>query len=339
MKDVAALAGVGTKTVSRVMNGEPNVTQKTAARVLAAVAELGYEVDVTAGNLRRLGRRTNSIGLLIGAIDNPFSAGISEAIERAAISRRMVLLTSSLHVDPSRELIVVKQLLRRRVDGLFLTTATHSLDAVALAQKHGTVVVFVDGPPLGVSADAVMSDNRGGAALATRHLLEQGHRRVAYVGPRHDVHTIHERRRGYEEELTRWGLDMDPELIIEDVDQETARFATLDLMNRAHPPDAIFSSQNLCTVGVIRGLRHAAAQHQVALVGFDDLTAADLMDPAVTVIAQNPSAIGTIAADLLFRRLDGEDRPFTTTLLPVRLIERGSGEIPPGRRGSSAASH
>jgi DNA-binding LacI/PurR family transcriptional regulator len=329
MSDVAALAGVGTKTVSRVMNGEPNVSAKTAAKVLAAVAELDYEVDLFAGNLRRLGRRTNSIALLIGAVDNTFSGGIARAVEGAALKRHSVLLTSSLHIDPSRELEVVGELLRRRVDGLLLTTATHSLEAVATAHERGTAIVFVDGPPLGVTADAVLSDNLSGAALATRHLLEGGHRRVAYIGARHDVYTVAERRRGYEEELARWNVPLDPALVIEDVERDTARAAVRELLARRDRPDAIFSSQNETTVGVIGGMRDAGVHHDLALVGFDDFPTADLLDPGITVIAQDPERIGSIAAELLFRRIAGEDSPAETIFVPVRLIQRGSGEIAP----------
>jgi DNA-binding LacI/PurR family transcriptional regulator len=327
MSDVAVLAGVGTKTVSRVLNGEPNVSAKTTAKVLAAVEELDYQLDLMAGSLRRIDRRTHSIGLLIGALDNPFSTALTNAVEIIAFRRKSVLLSSSLHLDPRREREVVGELLRRRVDGLLLTTATHSLDIVAAAQSRGTVVVYMDGPPLGMTADAVLSDSRSGAILATKHLLDQGHRRIAYIGARRDVYTIRERRMGYEDELRRWGIAPDPALIIEDANEGTAEAAARELAMSGNPPHAIFSGQNLCTIGVIRGLRSAQAQQRIALVGFDDLPMSDLLDPGLTVIAQNPEQIGTRAAERLFQRLDGDVSDASTSLVPVRLIERGSGEI------------
>jgi LacI family transcriptional regulator len=175
----------------------------------------------------------------------------------------------------------------------------------------------------------VLSDNRSAAASATRHLLEGGHRRVAYVGARHDVYSIAERRRGYEDELARWNLPLDPALVIEDVERDAARAAVRELLARPDGPDAIFSSQNETTVGVIGGVRDAGLHHDLALVGFDDFPTADLLDPGITVIAQDPERIGSIAAELLFRRIAGEDSPAETIFVPVRLIQRGSGEIAP----------
>lgn len=327
MRDVAAHAGVGMKTVSRVINGEPNVTPEMAARVRKAIAELGYKPDVFAGNLRRLDRRTHSIGVLLGASGNQFSTTITTAVELVAFEHQSVVMSSSLHTDPNRERDIVMALLRRRIDGLLLSTATHSLDIVAAEQQRGLSVIYIDGLPLGLEADAILSDNAGGARLATRHLLEAGHRRVAYIGARHDVHTISERRTGYLTELTAWGIQPDPALIVEDLTEDSAADAARALASSG--VSAIFSSQNLCTIGAVRGLRSVDAHRRVALVGFDDIETGDLLEPGLTVVRQDPAEMGRIAAERLFARIDGDRGMATTTLLPVRLVPRGSGEIPP----------
>ena len=327
MRDVAAHAGVGMKTVSRVINGEPNVSPQMRERVRKAIVELGYELDVFAGNLRRLDRRTHSIGMLLGSSDNPFSTTISTAVELVAFAHHSVVLSSTLHTDPNRERDVVTALLRRRIDGLLLSTATHSLDVVATEQQRGLSVVYIDGLPLGLEADAVLSDNAGGARLATRHLLQAGHRRVAYLGARRDVHTISERRSGYAAELAAWGIQPDHALILEDLTESTAADAARSLATSG--VNAIFSSQNLCTIGAIRGLRSIDAHRRVAVVSFDDIAAGDLLDPGLTVVRQDPADMGRIAAERLFARMDGDKGAVTTTRLPVQIVERGSGEIPP----------
>ena len=175
MRHVAALAGVGVKTVSRVINGEPNVSAATIAKVTAAARTLDYQPDL----LRRADGRTRTLGLLVGSVDNPFAGAVHRAVEDAASEHGVAVFASSLDDDPDREQEAVSAFLRRRVDGLILTTVSESQAYLAPELRRGTPVVFVDREPAGITSDAVVSDNADGAALATRHLLERGHRRLA----------------------------------------------------------------------------------------------------------------------------------------------------------------
>ncbi|MGR0319721.1 LacI family DNA-binding transcriptional regulator [Agromyces sp. ZXT2-3] len=334
MRHVAALAGVGIKTVSRVINGEPNVAPATAAKVLAAARTLDYEPDLHAGNLRRADGRTRTLGLLVSSVDNPFAGAMHRAIEDAALARGVAVFASSLDDDPEREQEAVSAFLRRRVDGLILTTISESQHYLAPELRRGTPVVFVDREPAGVSSDTVVSDNREGAAVATRHLLRHGHRRLAFLGDRAGIQTAQERRRGFLEELGGSGVATRDIPMADGLhDEESARLATLGLFASDQPPTAIFSSQNLVTIGAIRALRELGRHHDVALVGFDDVPLGDLLEPGVTVVAQSPQEIGRIAADRVFSRLDGDDSPARRTIVPTHLIERGSGEIPPRQEG------
>ena len=334
MRHVAALAGVGVKTVSRVINGEPNVSAATIAKVTAAARSLDYQPDLHAGNLRRADGRTRTLGLLVGSVDNPFAGAVHRAVEDAALEHGVAVFASSLDDDPDREQEAVSAFLRRRVDGLILTTVSESQAYLAPELRRGTPVVFVDREPAGITSDAVVSDNADGAALATRHLLERGHRRVAYLGDRPVIQTARERRRGFLEELGRAGVATREVPVIQGLhDEETARLATLELFDSPTPPTAIFSSQNLVTIGVIHALRQLGRHRDTALVGFDDVPLADLLDPGVTVVAQDPQRIGRTAAERVFARLDGDHGPAARTIVPTRLIERGSGEIPPRGEG------
>jgi LacI family transcriptional regulator len=334
MRHVAALAGVGVKTVSRVINGEPNVSAATIAKVTAAARTLDYQPDLHAGNLRRADGRTRTLGLLVGSVDNPFSGAVHRAVEDAGLARGVAVFASSLDDDPAREQQAVSAFLRRRVDGLILTTISESQAYLAPELARGTPVVFVDREPAGVTSDIVVSDNRDGAALATRHLLEHGHRRLAYLGDRAEIRTAQERRRGFLDELGLAGVSTRDIPVVEGLhDVETARIAAHALFDRHDPPTAVFSSQNLVTIGTIRALRERGLHHEIALVGFDDVPLADLLEPGVTVIAQDPQEIGRIAAERVFARLDGDSGPAVRTIVPTRLIERGSGEIPPRERG------
>ncbi|MDF9277720.1 LacI family DNA-binding transcriptional regulator [Arthrobacter sp. EH-1B-1] len=330
MRHVATLAGVGIKTVSRVMNGEPNVSSATIARVMEAAQSLDYQLDERAGNLRRADGRTRTLGLLVSSVDNPFSGTLHRAVEDAAQARGIAVFASSLDDDSQREKVAVNAFLRRRVDGLILTTISEDQSYLAPEMRHGTPMVFVDREPVGISGDTVISDNRGGAMTATEHLLNHGHHRIAYLGDRREIYTARERRGGFFDALGRAGIPTGGIPVIEDLhNEESATKAMLALLDSATPPTAVFTSQNLVTIGAIRALRSRGAHHTTALVGFDDFQLSDLLEPGVTVVAQDPQEIGRAAAERIIDRLDGDNCPARRCIVPTTLIARGTGEILP----------
>jgi len=322
---------VGIKTVSRVINSEPHVSEETIARVRRAAEQLQYQPDIQAGNLRRADRRTDTLGLLIGSVANPFSAAVHRAVEDAALERHVAVFASSLDEDPERELSSINAFLRRRVDGLILTTIQPSQAYLGVQIDQGIPIVFVDRRPNGILADTVLTENAEGAAGAVEHLLAGGHRRIAYLGDDENIFTARERKRGYLAAMRGRGAAIDDRLIVDNLDDEAkAAAAVARLLTLAEPPTAIFSAQNLITIGVITALRSAGESARIALVGFDDVPMAALLEPAVTVVAQDPASIGAIAARRVFDRLDGLDEPAREFIVPTRLIVRGSGEITPG---------
>ena len=333
IREVARHAGVGIKTVSRVVNGEPNVAPATAAKVRAAIDELRWEPDAHAANLRRITTRTRSVGLLLGSVANPFSATIHRAIEDVAVHRDVAVFASSLDDDPERELAAVEAFVRRKVDGLILTCIAESQEYLAELVPPQLPVVFIDREQSGYPADTVHSDNVGGARLAARHLLGFGHRRLALLIDRREIWTARERERGFLAALDEFGVPAETATIVADLsDQDAAERAVMSLLGSPDAPTAIVSGQNLITVGAVHALRKLGRHHDVALVGFDDVELADLMDPGISVVAQRPVEIGRVAADRLFASLDaGERLAPEPIIVPVDLIPRGSGEIRPAR--------
>lgn len=328
MRHVAALAGVGIKTVSRVINDEPGVSEATRQKVLSASQQLNYQLDMAAGSLRRAGRRTLSVGLLLPSVSNPFSSEINRAMEDALGARGIAVFAASLDDDPQRERSIITAFLGRRVDGLILTPIAKSQAYSIPEHSRDLPMVLIDREPVGIDADAVVTDNSPGGAKAAAHLLSHGHVRLAYLGDRTEIQTARLRRQGFIEELGRQGIPTSTVSVREDLhDEESARLATLELMTAAEPPTAIFSSQNLVTFGAMRALRELGLSKQVALIGFDDFTLADMMDPGVTVIAQHPERIGKLAAERLLARIDGDTSAPHTYIVPSELIQRGSGEI------------
>jgi LacI family transcriptional regulator len=196
-------------------------------------------------------------------------------------------------------------------------------------QRAGTPLVFVDRPARFINADSVTSDNVGGAEEAVSHLGAFGHRRIGFLGDALEIQTAADRLRGYRLSLAALELNDDPEIVRTGIRSvEAAALAVRELSRLPSPPTALFTAQNLITIGALHALRELGLEHTTAVVGFDDIELADLLEPAVTVVAQDPAELGRAAADLLFRRLDGDDSPPEHVVVDVELIARGSGEIP-----------
>lgn len=328
MKDVAALAGISIKTVSRVVNGVSTVDPELATRVHDAARKLGYRPNLTASNLRRRDGRTSTIGMLVEDAANPFSAALMRAVEDIARSRGVLVLFGSLDEDPARERELVGALLDRRVDGLVMVPAGLDHSYLVAEQQAGTRLVFVDREPGLLNADAVISDNRQGAITAVEHLLAGGHERIAYLGDQITIPTAAQRFDGYRHALEFARVPLDPALMRHGLrTTETAEAAVEQLLTLPDPPTALFTSQNLVTIAACRELRRLRRHHNVAMVGFDDFPLADILEPGISVIAQDADVLGRLAAETLFRRLDGDTSPTRTHTVPTRLLPRGSGEL------------
>jgi LacI family transcriptional regulator len=328
MRDVASLAGVGIKTVSRVFNDVPTVAPELVERVRSAAEKLSYRPNLTAASLRRTGGRTDTIGLLLEDVSNPYSSAVHRAVEDFARARGALVLAGSLDEDPQRERELARSLIDRRVDGLIIMPASQDHRYVLAEQQAGTPFVFIDRLPSPLLADAVVADNRGGARAAVEHLLATGRRTIAYFGDDLTILTARQRFHGFAEALAEARLQPDPDLVRHGLRTAAqARRSALDLLVR-HRPEMVFTSQNLVTIGAVEALHELGLQHRVALVGFDDVPLAATVEPGISVMAQDPAAVGRLAAERLFARLDGDDSPPTVHTVGTRLLARGSGELP-----------
>jgi LacI family transcriptional regulator len=333
LRDVAAVAGVSFKTVSRVVNEEAGVSPALADRVRAAIDELGFRPNVGARGLRLAHGRTSSIGLLLDDVANPFASSIQRAVEDVALPRGVVVFSASIDEDPERERRLAATFTARRADGLILVPTGDDQSYLAGELRAGTAVVCVDREPHNLDVDAVLSTHVAGATEGVRHLVAAGHTRIAYLGDRATISTARDRLAGYRAALAEAGLAYDPALVAQDLwTAELAEQAAHALFRRLDPPTALFTARNTVTIGAVRALHRFGRQRLVAVVGFDDFLTADLLSPGITVVAQDPSAIGRRAAGLLFARMAGEAGPPSTHAVPTVLIPRGSGELPPPPR-------
>ncbi|WP_328541021.1 LacI family DNA-binding transcriptional regulator [Streptomyces sp. NBC_00344] len=324
MKDVAARAGVGLKTVSRVVNGEPGVTPDTERRVQEAIEALGFRRNDSARVLRK--GRTASIGLVLEDLADPFYGPLNRAVEEVARAHGALLINGSSAEDPEREQELVLALCARRVDGLIVIPAGNDHRYLEPEIAAGVATVFVDRPAGQIDADTVLSDSFGGARDGVAHLIAQGHRRIGFIGDQPRIHTATERLRGYHAAMTDAGLKVEDSWVsLGATEPGRVREAAGTLLDAPEPVTALFAGNNRVTVTTVRVL--AERERPVALVGFDDIELADLL--GITVIAQDAAALGRTAAETLFRRLEGANEAPTQRILPTRLIARGSGEIRP----------
>lgn len=338
MRDVAVLAGVGVMTVSRVVNGRGGVGPERAARVQQAIEKLDYRHNLTARHLRLTGQSTATIGVLLEDVANPFLAELLRAVQNVMSDQDCLVLCASSDGDAAREKALLAAFCARRVDGLIIVPCGPDHRYLLPEVRRGTQVVFADRPAPTVAADTVLSDNSGGARLAVTHLLSSGHTRIGFLSDLRRIHTAAERYRGYLQALQAAGLGPDEQLIHRDIrSAQSAEQATHDLLATRPAPTAIFTAQVLLTIGARMALRSMGAERSIAHVGFDDIPLAGLLDPGITVIAQDPPALATLAARMLLHRIRDPDDAPQTVEVPTRLITRGSGEIPPPDAGRHAS--
>ena len=327
MKNVANLAGVSFKTVSRVVNGESGVSRQLEERVLAAIAELGYQPNHGARALRQGGRRATTVGVIHADISNPFMAAVHRSFEAVAAQHGCLILSGSSLEQPERHEELIEAFIGRQVDGLVIVPVGEPSDYLSQEIERGTPVVFVDREP-GFDADVVMSDHRGGAELATRHLLDHGHHKIAFLGSREHVHSVIERRTGFDNVMAQAGAR--PAATVSGLrTPDDAAKAVHELLQRtpADQPTALFAAQNGITLGAVRALHSLNRHRDVALVGFDHIDSVDIVEPGITTVPQNAQEVGRRAGELLFSRLLDGRTEARREIVPVALIPRGSGEL------------
>ncbi|MGW0777832.1 LacI family DNA-binding transcriptional regulator [Streptomyces sp. NPDC002835] len=337
LADVAREVGVSAKTVSRVLNEDGPSSPQTRERVLAAVAKLGFQPNLMARNIR-VGGPDTTVGLVVPDLGNPFFGTVAGGMEDAMRSRGLTLLMGSSAEDPERERVLTQTFLARRVSVLMVVPAFGADHGYLKASRAaGLPVVFLDRPGVGLSADCVVSSNRTGVHEGVSHLIAQGHRRIGFIGDLPaKLWTRRERLAGYRSALEDVGLPYDRTLVTGAHSQETAAAATTELLGLADPPTALFAGNNIVAMGVVAQLARAARK-DVALVSFDDLPLADVLEPALTAVAQDPAAIGEAAARTALARLDGDRSRARTVTVPTRLVVRGSSRPPRRVRASAEA--
>lgn len=325
MVDVAADAGVSLKTVSRVVNGVDTVDPALATRVRTSIKKLGFQRNDVAASLRS-GTETRTVGLITADLSNAFYSTISSAVAGVARERGYHVIMASSEESPEIEQATAIDLCRRRVSGLIVVPTESDHGYLRPQIARGIPVVFLDRPARGVEADTVLVDNRGGAESAMRSLIESGHRRIAVLLDLPEIFTTTERLEGATAAAAAAGIRLDPALISTGSHGPDHAFAAFSAMLATDdPPTAVLCSNNRITVGAVEAIWRAGARVDVA--GFDDFEMSRLLPQPVTIVDYDTPALGRIAAEALFARIDGSEAPPERRLVPTRLVQRG-GRLP-----------
>ena len=324
IQDVAKKAGVAPMTVSRVINQSGYASPEVRTRVQAAIEELGYMPNSLARSLRI--RRTNTIALVLTDITNPFFTTLARGVEDAASQAGYTVLFGNTDESEEKETHYLDMILQKRVDGILLVPAGGSVAPVERIRHYHTPLVVLDRRIPGEVVDVVRCDSEEGAYRLTRMLLDLRHRQIALLNGPATVSTAVDRANGFLRAMRAAGI-ANPQVEYGSFTQESG----IEMARRAlavQPrPTAMIAGNNFIAIGALKVLRKAGLEvpEDVALVGFDDLPAAMIIEPFLTVADQPAYEMGRQAAELLFKRLSGEQvDPPQEILLPVNLIVRAS---------------
>lgn len=319
--DVAAEAGVSIATVSKAINGRYGVKEETSRRVLEVVDRLGYASSLVASSMRS--HRTGVIGVLVADFE-PFSTEIMKGVAGELRSTDYDLLAYSgsrrLHAE-GWERRSLSRLSGSLVDGVIMVTPT------VLNAQVDVPIVAVDPHTGRADIPTVEADSLGGALLATRHLIELGHRRIGFLSGRPDLRSAILRETGYRRALQEAGIPFDPALVLNgDYRQDTAREPSRVLLSMQDRPTAIFAANDLSAIGLAATAAEMGVEipGDVSIIGFDDIPEAARISPPLTTIRQPMQGLGAAAARLLVALMNGAAPSSPDVVLPTRLVQRGS---------------
>lgn len=326
LKDVAKLAGVAPSTVSGILNGNTRVRETTRIRVMQAVRELNYRPNHVARSLRMQGTKT--LGLIIPSITNPFYPAIARGVEDVANAQGYSVLLSNTDRTPKKEQKYIETLLDKQVDGLILADSMVSDSLILqIAERPRLAIVVMNRGIDSLNVDEIWVDFRGAAIQMTEHLIEAGHRRIAFVSGPRSVWRAEERLIGYQEALSRHQIDFDRSLVIHGkFDYQSGYLAGEELLQQRDRFTAIFASNDLMAIGCMTALQDngVSVPDDISIVGFDDIDLAFFVRPKLSTVYQPNYEMGAAAVRLMMERVQGERNVKTRQELATRLVMRES---------------
>ncbi|USD43788.1 substrate-binding domain-containing protein [Vibrio sp. SCSIO 43135] len=329
MKDIARLAGVSTSTVSHVINKSRYVSEEISERVNRAAQELNYAPSALARSLKV--NRTKTIGMLVTTSTNPFFGEVVKGVERSCYHQGYNLILCNTEGDNERMKASINTLLQKRVDGLLLMCSTLEGERIDVFERYPDIpVVVMDWGPMLFTSDKIQDNSLRGGYMATKYLIDSGHKEVGCItGPliRHQAQMRYE---GYKRAINEAGLDFNPNWIVEaDFECEGGYEAFNKILSKGDLPSSIFVCNDMMAMGVINAANEKGIKipEDVSLIGYDDIHIAKFMSPSLTTIHQPKYRLGKAAVETLLKKLEKETEEAQVVQLEPTLVERASVKV------------
>lgn len=334
IKDVAQRAGVSHPTVSRALRGHRSVTPETAKRIRRIAHELGYIPDAGARSLKT--SRTRVIGVLVHRVSDPFYSRVLDGIHDSLYPAGYSVFLASTDNDRAREAKIIRAMIERRVDGLVLCSMSIRPQDLGEINPHGLPLVVIHNRAPELTPYSLYHDDCESARQLTRHLLDLGHRRIAFLGNSRAGRVSQERLSGFKQELDAAGVESAPEYLVHAASglPHSAQEPVRSLLDLPQPPTALCCFDDMLALGAIQVLHHAGKRipEDWSVTGFDDITIAELMSPPLTTFKQPTYTLGAQAVNLLLRAMNSassDDSAPNTITLRGEIIVRSSTAPPP----------
>lgn len=329
MKQVAERSGVSTSTVSHVINNTRVVSEDVRQRVLEVIQELRYVPSALARSLKN--DRTNTIGMMIPNNSNPYFAEVIRGVEEAAFALGYNIILCNSDDDARKQVAHIRVLLQKRIDGLILVASGSDTELIRLLADEAIPTVLVDRELGGVAADLIESDHEQGSYLATKYLLDLGHRDIACVSGPEDLRPSQDRVAGYRRALGEAGVPCRADrLVYGDFTSQGGFAAFQQLLALPRRPTAILASNDLNAIGGICAAAEAGVRipQELSVVGYDDIALAQFSNPPLTTMGQPKHDMGALTARVLIARILDPQLPLRRELLQPQLVVRKSSAPP-----------
>jgi DNA-binding LacI/PurR family transcriptional regulator len=307
IKDVAKVTGISKSTISRVVNNFNNVNNETRLKVLKAIDDLGYQTNYFARGLRK--NKSDMIGIIIGNVLNPFYSTISKAVEETASKYGYNVVLCNSGSEPEKELKYLKILQEEQVDGIIFSPSGQNKKIINKLLHEQNKIVVIDRKIEGIECDSVTIDNIKSSYEAVSFLINQGFKRIGIICVPLAIRTGKERLDGYIKALKENKIDIDEELIKKgDLSMNSGIEFTGELLKLENPPQAIFVCNLDMTTGALQKLKkeNYKIPQDISLLGFDDAEWTPLLEPPLTTVSQPVYSIGSMATELLIKRINGD---------------------------------
>jgi DNA-binding LacI/PurR family transcriptional regulator len=326
MNEVAQRAGVSIATVSRVLNNSSSVNESTRLKILKAIKDLKYQPSRVAKRLRSKSVSSNLLGVLIPDIQNPFYVDVLRGIEDIAYKNNYAIIMCNYGQDEKKEIMYLDILQSEAIDGLIAAPVSENDQRLKSIIKDGLPVVCVDRGLSEINVDIVCVNNEEGAFVAVNHLVKSGYKRIAYISGLSSIPSSRMREKGYRRALEDNHLFI-PELIkYGDSSYNCGVTLCAELLDMPNPPDALFTGNNLITLGALETIHKRKKQipKEIAILGFDDMFWSSSLNPPLTAVRQPAYEIGKRAGELLIQRITDPQRPCIQMTLNAELMIRSS---------------